>query len=251
MNKYTIKNIFERHFSFPVWKIEVDCTRKHLAVEYRHPDTTLAHFEVFDFEGNEKSISIQADEKEWTLDSIQGDFLILKRFGSSSPIEAGIQILHYPTGQVVCDYREYVLVDVYEHLVVAKHRSIPGGLLYHIDIQTGEVHIAPQDQSPKLPFVNIKYPIAYEGRKPSFIESIPYVEHIWLLPFEDHFIWAYHLKDKDNYDLHLQISTREQSIDHQIILKNLDRLIPQPFFAVQGHIFFLSNCKLKIKGYLV
>src|SRR5690606_41216595 len=101
MNKYTIKNIFERHFSFPAWKIEVDCTRKHLAVEYRHPDTTRAHVEALDFEGNEKSISIRADEQEWTLDSIQGDFLTLKRFGSSSPIEAGIQLRHSPTVQVV------------------------------------------------------------------------------------------------------------------------------------------------------
>lgn len=251
MNKYTIKNIFERRFSFPVWKIEVDCASNRLAVEYRDPDSTLPYFAVLHFDGSSESQDIQADEKEWTLDSIQGEYLILKRFGSSSPIEAGIQIIHYPTGRTVCEYREYVLVEVYEHSILAKHRSIPGGLQYGIDIATGDVSLMTQGHSLQFPELHIKYPVAYEGRKPAFIEEIPYVEHIWLLPYGDHFLWAYHLKNKDKYDLHIRISSRTETFDDKIVLENLDRLIPQPFFIVKDHIFFLSNCKLKIKGYLV
>lgn len=251
MNKYTIKNIFERRFSFPIWKIEVDCTAEHLAVEYRDPDSTLPYFAVIHFDGSSKSKDIHVEEKEWSLESVQKDHLILKRFGSSSPIEAGVRIIHYPTGRTVCDYREYVLVEVFEQTVLVKHRSIPEGLLYGIDIASGEVSLMAQNHSLRYPLFQIKYPVAYEGHKPSFIEQIPYVEHIWLLPYEDHFLWAYHVENDGKYDLHLQVSSRATTIADKIILESLDRLIPQPFFTVQGHIFFLSNCKLKIKGYLV
>lgn len=251
MNKYTIKKIFERRFSFPIWKIEVDCSNKLVAIEFRNPDTTLAHFAVFDFEGMDKGDQIIAKEKEWTLDSVQGEFLILKRFGSSSPIEAGIQIIHYCTGKILCDYREYVLVEVYNQVVVARHRAIADGLLYGIDIVNGHVSLLPENKVLDFPPTHIKYPISYQGHQPDFIRAIPFVDQLWILPYQEKFIWAYHMKNKDKFNLHLQVSTRTNTLDDQIILENLERLIPQPFFAVQEYIFFLSNCKLKIKGYLV
>jgi hypothetical protein len=250
MNKYSIKNIFEKEFSFPVWKIEVDCPTDCLVVECRDPKTTLPHFNILGFDGESKCSPIIAAEKEWTLEALQGEFLILKRFGSSSPIEAGIQIIHYPTGQIICHYMEYVLFDVYQGIVLARHRSIPGGLTFAIEMYSGQVN-PHQNIDLQYPLSDIKYPLTYTGHKPPFIDDIPYVENIWLLPIDDRFIWSYHLSSDNKYNLHLLLTTRTEALDHKIILEDLDRLIPQPFFQVKRHIFFLSNTKLKIKAYLV
>lgn len=250
MNKYTIKKVFEKGFSFPVWKIEVDCTSDSLVVEYRDPETTLPYFAILGFDGVSKCSPISLDEKEWTLEALQGDFLILKKFGTSSPIEAGIRILHYPTGQTICHYMEYVLQEVYQDTILARHRSIPGGLTFAIDIATGQV-TPRQKKALQYPGMDIKYPITYNGRKPHFIEEVPYVEDIWLLPFDDIFIWAYHLKTDGKYDLHIHLSSKNETLDSKKILEGLERLILQPFFQVKRHIFFLSNTKLKIKAYLV
>ncbi|HMR17861.1 MAG TPA: hypothetical protein PKA53_01060 [Sphingobacterium sp.] len=250
MNKYTIKKVFEKTFPFPIWKIEADCTYNNLVIEYRDPNTTLPYFSIVDFNGESKCSPVAVDEKEWTLEALQGDFLILKRFGGSSPIEAGIRIIHYPTGQTVCYFMEYVLQDVYQDIVLAKHRAVPNGLKFAIEIATGEVNPY-QHAELHYPFMDIKYPLTYPGNKPLFMAEIPYIENIWLLSFQDIFIWAYHLSSANKYDLYLSLSSKTEILDSKMILKGLDRLIPQPFFQVKGYIFFLSNTKLKITTYLV
>jgi len=250
MNKYTIKKAFEKSFPSPIWKIEVDCACNCMAIEYRDPGTTLPSFSVLDFDGNVRCVALPADEKEWTLEAIQGEFLILKRFGSSSPIEAGIRILHYPSRSVVTTAMEYVLQEVYQGTVVARHRSIPEGLLFSMEIATGNITQS-KDQTYLSPPLHIHYPIAYTGTLPHFIREIPFVDSIWLLPFDDIYIWSYHLAQEHKYDLHIALSTKNELFDTKIILKGLDRLIPQPFFQVERYIFFLSHTKQEIVTYLV
>ncbi len=250
MNKYTIKKAFQKGFPFPIWKIEVDCACNCMAVEYRDPHTTLPSFSVLDFDGNAKCSPLPANEKEWTLEAIQGEFLILKRFGSSSPIEAGIYILHYPSHSVVLTAMEYVLQEVYQGTILARHRSIPGGLLFSIEIATGKITQS-QNKEYTSPLSHILYPIAYTGNIPRFIREIPFVDSIWLLPFDNIYIWSYHLAQEDKYDLYIALSTKNELFDTKIILQDLDRLIPQPFFQVERYIFFLSHTKQEIVTYLV
>ncbi len=252
MNKYTINinKAFEKRFPFPIWKIEVDCTYNCMAIEYRDPQTTMPHFSIFDFAGNIKADHLSVHEKEWTLEAVQGEYLILKRFGASSPIEAGISIIHYPTNQTVMTAMEYVLQEVYQGTLLAKHRSIPGGLIFSIEIATGHITQS-KHQDYNYPAQHIKYPVTYESNLPGFIREIPFVDSIWLLPFDDIYIWSYHLADTNKYNLHLTLSTKNEVLDTKVILKNLDRLIPQPFFQVERYIFFLSNTKQEIIAYLV
>src|SRR5690606_6771777 len=145
VNKYTINKAFEKSFPFPIWKIEVDSANNRMAIEYRDPKTTIPHFSVLDFDGNTHCDEITVKEKEWTLEAIQGEFLILKRFGASSPIEAGICIIHYPTGRTILTAMEYVLQEVYQNIILARHRSIPGGLIFSIDIATGQITQSKRD----------------------------------------------------------------------------------------------------------
>lgn len=250
MSKYTIKKAFEKHYPFPIWKIEVDCAINCLAIEFRNPDTTTPSFTVVDFDGNTLLENYTPDEKEWTLESIQGDFLILKRIGSTSPIQAGIQIFDIPSQRVICVHMEYVLKEVYINRLKVTHRSIPAGFDYYIDISTGKVSSNGVKET-QLPQNLVSYPIAYQGRLPEFIQLLSFEDQIWLQPHNDIFIWSYHIKTTHSLDLHLCLSSKTEILDSKIVLNNLDKLIPQPYFKVKDYIFFLSNTKQEIAAYLV
>lgn len=250
MNKYTINKAFQKHFPFPIWKIEVDCSNNCLAIEYRNPTNTLPSFSVINFNGDTILENYTISEKEWTIESIQGDFLIFKRFGTSSPVQAGIQVVHIPSQSIVFVYLEYILKDVYNGKLKVAHRSIPSGLEYYIDLKTGMVNTSIEVPF-QLPPNTIAYPIPYQGRLPHFIKEISFEDQIWLQTYRDIFIWSYHKKTNNAFDLYLSLSTRNEILDHKIVLKGLDKLIPQPYFQVKGHIFFLSNTKQEIAAYLV
>ncbi|TJZ63095.1 hypothetical protein FAZ15_02015 [Sphingobacterium olei] len=250
MTKYTINKAFEKSFPYPIWKIEVDCTKKCIAIEYRNPDNTRPTFAVFDFRGQDLLHSFIEQEKEWTLEAVQGDYMILKQFGSNTPIKEGIKIVHIPSKNIIYTGMEYILHDVFEGYIKAAHRSIPSGLDFYINIQTGEIQnriITPLN----YPLIHVHYPLPYTGKLPKFMQSLAVEDTIWLQPIRNNFIWAYHTKAHDSYNLHLCLSSRSEIFDTKIILDNLTKLIPQPYFQVEDYIFFLSNTKQEIVAYLV
>lgn len=250
MTKYTINKAFEKYFPYPIWKIEIDCTKKCLAIEYRNPENTLPTFAVFDFSGRDLLRSYEEQEKEWTLEAVQGDYLILKQFGSNTPIKEGIKIIHVPSKSIIYTGMEYILHDVFQGYIKATHRSIPSGLNFYINIHTGEIQN--RINTPlNYPLIHVHYPPPYTGKLPQFIENLPVVDTIWLQPLKNNFIWAYHTKANESYNLNLCISSRTEIFDTKIILNNLTRLIPQPYFQVEEYIFFLSNTKQEIVAYLV
>lgn len=250
MTKYTINKGLEKAFVDPIWKIEVNTTGNNLAVECRNQQSTIPTFSIFTFEGENIMEQFPVIEKEWTLETIQGEYLILKKYGTSSPNQAGIQIVHIPTKTTVITFAEYVLKEVYQDTIVAVHRSIPSGLVFYIDIGTGQVT---NNVEKKLTIrtADIEYPIIYKDKLPHFMQHIDYEDHIWLLPCPNFFIWTYHLKTHNGYALALTLSTKNEILDHVIVLHNLPKLILQPFFKVKGYIFFLSDTKQEIATYLV
>lgn len=250
MTKYTIIKAFQKHFPFPIWKIEVDCSNNCLAIEYRDPTDTLPTFAVISFDGGTLLDNYTATEKEWTLEAIQGEFLIFKRFGSSSPLQAGIKVLHFPSKSIIFTHHEYVLKDVHKGRLRAAHRSIPAGLEFFIEIATGIVTNNAEENF-TFPDANITYPIPYQGNLPYFIKDLYFEDQIWLQPYKDFFIWSYHKKTGSSFDLHLCLSNKNEILDRKIVLSGLDKLIPQPYFQVKGYIFFLSNTKQEIAAYLV
>lgn len=250
MTKYTINKAFEKSFPQPIWKIEVDAAQNCIAIEYRDPNTTLPIFSIFDFKGRDILPRYLELEKEWTLEAIQSDFLILKQYGSNTPIKEGIKIIHIPTATVVYTGMEYILQDVYQGIIKATHRSIPSGLDFFIEIATGNIIHAAQHVL-SYPCSGVHYPLPYTGAIPSFMQHVSFEDTIWIQTMNDHFIWAYHVTAQNNYDLHLSITSKKEIVDTKIILKNLDKLIPQPYFQVKEYIFFLSNTKQEIVAYFV
>lgn len=250
MNKYTINKAFEKKFPEPIWKIEVDASYNRVAVEYRNPDHTLPIFSVFDFQGQDCIPPVVESEKEWTLETLQGDFLILKQFGSTTPIQPGIKIIHIPTLSIVYIGMEYILREVYQGYIKASHRSIPFGLDFFIEIATGSLLDATQLDL-QYPAIEVHYPLPYTGHIPAFMQHLQYEDSIWIQKCGDNFIWAYHTASHDKYDLHLCLTSKHEIHVSQIVLKNLDKLIPQPYFQVKDYIFFLSNSKQEIVAYCV
>lgn len=250
MNKYTINKVFEKAFNHPIWKIEADCLHHNLAIEGRNPDNTLPTFTICSFEGKTLLEDYSPEEKEWTLAAVQGEYLILKKYGASAPIQAGIQIYHYPTQTILAQFSEYVLQEVRNQYIIALHRSIPSGLTFSIHIASGKVSNKPMAEIDDYP-TNVEIPNPYNGKIPSFMSQITFEENFWLQAKLPYFIWTYYQKAEDKYTLNLLLSSKDETLDKIEVLNNLNKLIHQPYFAVHNYIFFLSNTKQEIITYLV
>lgn len=250
MNKYTIKKLFEKSFPYPVWKIEVDSIRQNIAVESRDPNSTLPTYTIYSFEGHTLLDNYLINEKEWTIASIQGDYLILKKYGTSSPVQSGIRIIHFPTQTIIADLAEYIFQCAKKNTVIAIHRAIPTGLLYYITISNGKVKTTMDEKTTDYPNL-VETPIPYRGKLPAFMSNLAYEDQIWLHPLKDIFIWSYHSKKDDKFVLSLSLSSKNETLIHKDILNNLNKLILQPYFAVNNYLFFLSDTKQKIITYLV
>ena len=250
MTKYTINKAFEKNFPYPIWKIEMDCEHSMLALECRQIDNTFPVVYVLDFNGNTLLNEYNLDAKEWTLESIQGDYLIFKKFGSYSPIQSGIKVIHIPSKTQCFEYMEYVIKEVYQGVIQAFHRSIPSGIYFYIDIMTGDISNT-SNSNLQYPHRDINYPIPYQRNLPTFMRDINYIDQIWLQPYNDLFLWSYHSKSEHQYHLNLTLSSKNEVFDSKIILNGIDKLIPQPYFTVKDKIFFLSGNKMNISAYLV
>lgn len=248
--KYKINKVFEKRFSYPIWKIEVDSANNNLAFECRNPENTLPTFSICTFDGESKLKDYQVDEKEWTLETIHEEYLILKKYGTSSPIQAGIKIINYNSKQVIATFSEYILKEIQENTIIALHRSIPSGLLFYIDISTGKI-VNKSNTNNNLRPNDIEYPTIYQGKLPSFMQQINYEDQIWIQRYTKGFIWTYHQKTPNGHDLHLILSTNNEILEDIITINNLSKLILQPYFKVKDYIFFLSDTKQEIVTYLV
>ncbi len=249
MTKYTINKVFERSFPANIWKIEIDPVQPLIAVETRDIDSTVASFSVFDFQGNTVKAPCKAEAKEWTLDAIQDGHLILKRIGEHTPIQEGIQIIHIQTEQVIFSSYEFILLDVYDKVVQARHRSITSGETIAIDIYSG-TYAPLSDRQLKFVCNKIQYPNTYTG-KPLFLAQESITGPIWLSTFKHHYIWCYHVENGDNFNLILTLSDLNHSHDRQVIMENMDKMIPQPYFQIGPQLFFMSFNKREIIAYLV
>ncbi len=250
MTKYTIKKAFNKAFPHPIWKIEVDQDHASIAVEYRCPETTKPFFSVFDLSGDTILDDYGVDEKEWTLAGIQNGRLILKNYGHDTPIQSGIKIIDILEKREIVTHLQYVYVELHNGYVVARHRSIPSGLFYYINIQTGEY----STQHAEYKAINkdqVYWPRVYTSKMPDFMNNIKYSDEIWLQKLENNYIWAYHKKQNYRYSLYLTLSTQNELLDEIEVIKDLPKLILHPFFIVNHNILILSGNKREIVSYLV
>lgn len=252
MNKYTINKVSEKAFSNPIWKIEVDCLNQYIAVESRNLTDTLPQFSVYTFDGKDLLNNYAADDKEWGLAGIQDEFIILKKYGSSAPIQAGIRIIHFPSGYVVADYAEYILQEIKKDFILATHRSIASGLSFKITISEGKVsHLTNGAFSGENYPNNVFTPRPYLDIIPPFLPETVIKNQLWCQNNGNLTLWTY-LEEKYNKFVLKTVVIKESNLLAEVeVLNNLKKLIHQPYFAVDNYIFFLSETKQEIITYLV
>lgn len=248
MNKYTTFKAFEKKFPFQIWKIVVDVSSKQIGVELRDSDSTLPILYILDFEGKEILQHKQLDEKEWTLEALQHDTLILKRVGDTLPVKEGILFLDRE-GNERRLWQEYIWLDTFPDTIQARHRNLQSGFEEYIDIRTLQKVTAKTIQQGYDE--SIKMPIPYHGTRPAYLQHIRIEDLPWISRAGDYILWSYHTKENTSYNLNLCITDKSNIIYTQRLLANMPKMIPQPYFQVANQIFLMSYNKREIVSYLV
>ena len=250
MNKYTIIKAFERQFPSKIWKIAIDARGRFIALETRDTDSTAPSIHILDFEGNTQHAPLQIKEKEWTLESIQHNNIILKRVGTQTPIGAGIQIIDF-YGQQRYLSEQHIWVDTYLDFIKIRHRNFQSGMEEFIRII--DASKAKGMKPDELSYCqSIQFPLRYSGQLPPFLKEIHLIDSPLLNEISDNrYLWSYHTQEQGFYQLHICISDRFKILERAAILLNMEKMIPQHYFKINNQIFLMSYNKQEIVSYLV
>ncbi len=246
MTKYTIYKAFDKKFPFKIWKIVVDANTRLVGVELRHEETTKPIIHVLDFEGNTVLDNLALDEKEWTLEAIRKETIILKRFGDMTPVKEGILFLDL-SGVERCYIPDHILLDTYLDHIKLRHRSFQSGFEKYIDIATTK-----EISTPSLDYCcELKMPVPYTGTPPLYLKNANIQDLLWVSRSEDKLLWCYHIPSGKNFDLNLCIASASNILHEQCLMTNMPKMIPQPYFQIRNQIFIMSYNKQEIVSYLV
>jgi len=69
--------------------------------------------------------------------------------------------------------------------------------------------------------------------------------------WEDKFLWTYHRQEKDKYQLILCIADESNILHTEIMMEDMPKMIPQPYFQIGNQLFLLSYNKQEIVSYLL
>ncbi|TDS17259.1 hypothetical protein [Sphingobacterium paludis] len=247
-SEYTIYKAFEKKFPYHIWKIVLDEDKKQIAVELRDMQSTQAYVCVLDFNGQILLDDSPLDDKEWTLDAIRHETLVLKKVGDSLPIKEGIWLLDLH-GETRYLSHQYTWLDTFSGHVKVRHRSIQSSFEEFIDIQTGKiVHAQNVDEGGRS---TIKIPIPFVGKLPDHVQHIEHTDYVWLSRSGDKLLWTYHKKQGDLYQLNLCVTDASKLLYEQTLLQDMQKMIPQPYFQLGNQIFLMSYNKQEIVSYLV
>ncbi|MFD2597609.1 hypothetical protein ACFSQ3_01490 [Sphingobacterium corticis] len=251
MTKNTIKKAFHKDFVHNIWKMEVDGYSDKMAVEIRNAETTRPTFVVIDYKFGNTIMNYTTDSKEWTMEGVQKDYLVLKQVGEQTPTKEGIQIICISEEKQVMLSYEYVLLEMFEDYLLVRPRSFTQGGEQLLRIADGQRFSIQEKVVNEIPINRVNFPIPY-AEMPIFFADEPIQEQLWLSKIDEKtFAWAYHTKDKSTYDLHLAISTTDTIVDTEIVQTDLKKMFPQPYFQVDDRLFFLADNKHEIVSYLV
>ena len=251
MANHTISKAFNFIFTYPIWRIEIDAENKLIAIETRNPDDTLPYFNVITFEGTYVLRDFQAIAKEWVLGGIQCKKLILKKIAHNSPIDAGIQVVdcYYPQQQET--WFNYIFIGMVDQGVLVRPKIIAQGFQLFLNLEL--MSIENKDEISIKPYTSkLVYPIIYNGELPIFLKDFPIDGEIWINTVNDHFIWAFYEKDKDNrYQIRLVQSTKERLTASMTVVSKLELKLFNIYFLIHEQIFLLTDNKREFVSYLV
>ncbi len=250
MFKNTIKKAFQKDLIENIWKIEVNGYGDEIAVETRDSQTTNPTHHILRFADGTELMRYATGEKDWTMEGIQKDFLILKKVGEQTPVKEGIQVIQISTQKPVWISYEYVLIDVLEDYLHIRPRNLTTGGEQFVDINTGEVCPVNQTILQKYPKNRVSFPLPYDN-PPDFFPTDHIPRDLWISKLPEAYLWCYHTQQVNGYDLHIAISDLEAIHDEAIVQRAIPKMFPQPYFQVGNQIFFMADNKHEIVSYLV
>ena len=250
MLKNTIKKVFQKDFIENIWKIEVNGYRDEIGVEIRDSQTTLPTYHILRFEDATELLKYSPAEKDWSMEGIQKDFLILKKVGEQTPIKEGIQVVSIRTQKPIFTSYEYVLLDVCEDYLHVRHRSFTSGGEQLIALSTGDVYPVTDYILNRYPKNRVSFPLPYESR-PTFLAGHTIHQDLWISKLQDTYLWCYHTQEAIGYNLHIAVSDQERLHDEAIVQTAIPKMFPQPYFQVGNQLFFMADNKHEIVSYLV
>lgn len=248
MTKYTTIKVFDRNFPHQIWKIVADVSSRQIGIELRDANTTCAVLYVFDFEGNEILHDQRLDEKEWTLEALQQQTIVLKRVGDTQPVKEGVLFLDL-RGRPRQLWHEYTWIDTYRDVIKVRHRSFQSGFEEYINIKSLKKTSNRVDIHEYC--TAIKMPVPYSGTLPPYLESLPIEDFPWVSRIGPYLLWTYHSRENNRYHLNLSVADASKLLFTQPLLQNMPKMIPQPYFQIGNQIFLMSYNKQKIVSYLV
>ncbi|UIR57161.1 hypothetical protein LZQ00_04935 [Sphingobacterium sp. SRCM116780] len=250
MSKYTISKAFSQTFRFPIWRIEVDGQSKLIALECRDPETTVAYITVIRFNGSILLNHFELPQKEWTLAAIQKKYVILRKISENSPVSPGVWILNYEEPNETYLFHQYQYLTVLKDYIQIRPQHITAGFQQYFSLLTYDILTTVPSEI--KPFENdIVFPLEFKGQKPIFLEHYKNNEDLWISKCQDHFLWCFHEKHGENYDIRLLISDKNEIWDEAIIIKHLGLKLVQIYFQIGCQIFLLTHNKREFVSYLV
>jgi hypothetical protein len=251
MANHTISKAFNFIFTYPIWRIEIDAENKLIAVETRNPDDTLPYFNVITFEGAYVLTDFKAIAKEWVLGGIQCKKLILKKIAHHSPIDAGIQVIDCYDPQKQETWFNYTFINMVDQGLLVRPQIMAQGLQLFLNLQTMSIE-SKHENSIKPYAGTLVYPLIYNGELPLFLKDFPIDGEIWITRVNEHFIWAFYEKNKDNYyQIRLVQSTKERLTATIIAVSELKLKFFNIYFLIHEQIFLLTDNKREFVSYLV
>lgn len=249
MTKYTFSKLFSQDFPFIIWKIVADPRAKKLGIELRQPDSTLPLYYSIDFKGNIHHEAIEISPKEWTLDAIRGDKLILKKVGDYQPVKEGVMVLDN-RGNTVFTSEEHILLHSEQDYLTLRHRSFQAGFEQYVNL--ADFSMSTQKPAPTISEEpTIELPQFYGGPKPEYLQTVTMVDGLWFSRWEETLVWTYHRQEKEKYQLILCLAAASNLLHTEILMDEMPKMIPQPYFQIGNQIFLLSYNKQEIVSYLL
>ena len=251
MTNQTISKTFNILFTHPIWRIEIDAENRLLALETRNPADTHPYFNVITFEGNYVLQDFKAISKEWVLAGIQSQKLILKKISSNSPIDAGVQVIDCYHPQKQETWFNYLFLEMTSGGLLLRPKIVEQGMHFFLNLKT--MSIENKKENSLKPYAStLVYPLIYNGELPLFLKDFPIDGEIWINRVNDHFIWVFYEKDKDNcYQIRLVQSTKERMTATTLAVSKLKLKFFNIYFLIHEQIFLLTDNKREFVSYLV
>ncbi|SFC70604.1 protein of unknown function [Parapedobacter composti] len=251
MDKYTLKNVFQKSFLGVVWRMEADTSRGWLAIETRRQDTGVPAFSVIRYATGESIIhEIHYRDRHWTLAGAVNGMLILKAFGHDSPAAPGIACIDAVNGQVRWEQFNYQLLALDDGDLIVRHRNFASGGEQRIDALHGQ-----PTQKKIIPNKPTGHPIVlperYKNGTPLLLTEYKIFGDLYHCVVGQANVWAFHEQTGQQYRIRLVVSNDLTILADKVILEGLPKMLPELFFMIANQLFIIGNNKREIISYLV